>query len=82
MLVAQREAEKNRLDELLVEDKKNVIMPGDLFSRIQELLPYQEQGDTQEPLQADSCLFCFNNIEPYRSEVVTFRRSSRNVVVI
>ena len=38
--------------------------------QIQEWLPYQEEGsDTLEPLLADVCLFCFNNMETFRSEV-------------
>ena len=39
-------------------------------AQIQEMLPFQEEGSsTQEPLVANTCLFCFNNIETYNSEV-------------
>ena len=38
--------------------------------QIQECLPFQEEGsDTLEPLLADVCMFCFNNMETFRSEV-------------
>ena len=41
------------------------------LSQIQEWLPYQEEGsDSLEPLIADVCLFCFNNMETFRSEVI------------
>ena len=38
--------------------------------QIQEYLPFQEEDIyTHEPLLADVCMFCFNNMETFRSEV-------------
>jgi hypothetical protein len=36
-MVAHREAEKNRIDELLAENKKNVVMPVGIFSKVPDI---------------------------------------------
>ena len=41
-----------------------------MAAQVQEGVAYQEEGsESLEPLMADLCLFCFNNMETFRSEV-------------
>ena len=41
------------------------------FLQVLDYVTYKEENsDTLEPLNPDACLFCFNNMETYRSEVI------------